>query len=188
MIRLFIGVEIEDANVLKRIIEIRDQVAACGRSRGVKVVEDENIHLTLRFIGEVPEALLPSIEKCLDSCTSIKKFRVLIKGIGTFPNFSRPRVVWVGIEKGVSQLRQMRKVIDNCLRDIVKPDRHEFTPHITIARIKGSIDRDCLLSIIRENRDLVLGQYTVTSVKLKRSVLRPQGPLYIDLKTVKLGD
>ena len=188
MIRLFIAVEVEDTDVLRKIIAIRDQIVACGRGRGIKIVEDENIHLTLRFIGEVSEALLPSIEKCLDICASFKKFRVVIKGVGAFPSLSRPRVIWVGIDEGVSQLRQMRIVLDKCLRGIVQPDRHEFTPHITIARVKGSINRECLLSVIKENQDLIIGKYVVTSIKLKRSILRPQGPLYVDLKTVKLGD
>ena len=188
LIRLFIAVEVEDANVLKRIITFRDQVVACARGRGVKAVEDENIHLTIRFIGEVPEALLPSIEKCLDLCASVKKFKVIVKGVGAFPSLSRPRVIWVGVEEGADQFRQLRKILDNCLKDIVSPDKHEFTPHITIARVKGSIDRECLASLISENQDLVFGEYTVTTVKLKRSILRPQGPLYIDLKSVKLGD
>ncbi len=188
LIRLFIAVEIEDANVLKRVISFRDQVIACGRGGGIKAVEDENIHLTIRFIGEVPEALLPSIEKCLDLCASVKKFKVIVKGVGAFPNISRPRVIWVGVEEGADKFRQLRRILDECLKDIVRPDKHEFTPHITVARIKGGVDRECIASLISENQDQIFGEYTVTTVKLKRSILRPQGPLYIDLKSVKLGD
>jgi len=187
LVRLFIAVEVEDAKVLREILRFRDQILTCAKGGGIKAVEDENIHLTIRFIGEVPEDLLPSIENCLKLCSSVSEFKMVIKGAGVFPDLSKPRVVWVGIEEGVNELRQLRRIIDGCLRNIVSPERQEFVPHITVARIKGNVDKVCLMSLINENKDTVFGEYIVTSVKLKRSILRPQGPLYIDLKSIKLG-
>ncbi len=187
ILRLFIAVEIENPDVLKKIIALRDELLSCSKgSRGIKGVEDENIHLTIRFLGEVPESLVPMIRNCLNECKNISKFEIEIRGVGAFPSVSRPRVIWVGISKGIEELKTLRRMIDRCLGAMVRPDDKEFVPHITIGRIKGSCDRACLASFINSHSDELLGTSPVTKVKLKRSILRPQGPEYIDIYEVEL--
>ena len=187
ILRLFIAVEIESNDVLKKIIELRDELLSCSRGgRGIKGVEDENIHLTIRFLGEVPESLIPVIRNCLNECRGIGKFNMEIRGVSAFPSVVKPRVVWVGVSSGINELRAIRKTIDKCLGNMVKPDDKEFVPHITIGRIKGSYDRACLASFINSHSDELIGTTPVTKVKLKRSILRPQGPEYIDIYEVEL--
>ncbi len=186
--RLFIAVEIEDQGVLSKIISLKNQLITCSKGgRGIKAVEDENIHLTIRFLGEVSEALIPSIKACLDRCSEINSFTMKIKGIGAFPSFSRPRVIWVGVDQGVNELKNIRKILDRCLNTIVRPEPQEFVPHITIARIKSrNYDVRCLSNFIETYRDYEIGETPVTMVKLKQSILRPQGPIYKDVATVRL--
>ncbi|OYT48518.1 MAG: RNA 2',3'-cyclic phosphodiesterase [Desulfurococcales archaeon ex4484_42] len=188
-VRLFIAVEIENTETLRRIINLRDELLTCSKGgRGIKGVEDENIHLTIRFIGEVSEALLPSIINCLKPCGELKSFMMEVKGVGAFPSISRPRVIWVGVSKGSDELKMIRKIIDKCLNQIVRPEPQEFVPHITIGRIKGSYDRMCLQNFLNTHVDEVIGESKVTKIKLKRSILRPQGPEYHDVYEVNLRE
>ncbi len=186
MVRLFVAVEIENQAVLNRIIKAKNELLACSKGRGIKPVEDENIHLTIRFIGEVPESLLPNIYACVKEASKVKSFEMTVKGMGAFPSPARPRVVWVGVEKGAHELRRIRDLMEPCLRRHSKPDRNKFVPHITIARIKGGYDPACLRSIIEGYAEELFGESRVTAVKLKKSTLRPEGPIYTDLLTVKL--
>ncbi len=186
--RLFVAVEIEDENVLKGVVGFRDAVVACSRQRGIKGVEAENIHLTLRFIGEVPESYLPQISECVKRAGEYVKFQVRIEGVGAFPSVSRPRVLWVGITEGFDKLRVMRDGLEQCLRSYAQPDREEFVPHITVGRVKGSFDVSCLRNVLASYENLTFGSSQVTQVKLKRSVLRPEGPVYTDVVVVRLKD
>ncbi len=185
LLRLFVAVEIEDRSTLARIIGIRNRVSSLGAD--LKPVEDENIHLTLRFLGEVEEQLIPSIYRAVDELSTFRQFTMMVRGLGAFPNNRNPRVVWVGISEGSETLRSMRSAIDRGLRGLkIYEDEHSFHPHITIARIRGRSNIDILSRFIEENTDLELGSSPVTKVVLKKSILTPRGPIYSDLRIVPL--
>ncbi len=186
MARLFIAVEIEDRSVLSRIVEVRNQIMRLGID--AKPVEDENIHLTLRFLGDVEENLIPSIERAMEPLASIPPFRVRVRGVGVFPDLRSPRVVWIGVGEGSEILRSMRGILDRGLRGLkIYGDEHSFTPHITIVRVRGRANVDKLSRFVEENMDLDLGFSSVTKVVLKRSTLTPRGPIYSDVRRVLLG-
>lgn len=186
MIRAFIAIEVEDRSVLSRIIEVRDRIMGLGID--AKPVEDENIHLTLRFLGEIDEGLIPGIERAMARLSIYRPFRIRVSGIGVFPDMRMPRVVWVGVDEGSEILRSMRSMLDESLRGLrIHEDQHGFSPHITIARVRGRVNLDKLSRYVEENRDYVLGYSPVTRVVLKRSVLTPRGPIYSDLRRVFLG-
>lgn len=182
--RVFVAVEIEDSSVLSKLISIKREVESCG-GRAVKPVEDQNIHLTIRFIGEVPESYIPRIQECVDMMGTAKRFSMTIAGIGAFPNPARPRVIWAGVVEGIKELKELRAVADDCLRGIAQPDRHGFSPHITLARVKGRVG-PCLRDIIERHADTVVGVTPVTKVVLKQSRLTPKGPIYTDIYAVDL--
>ncbi len=186
MIRLFVAVEIEDVGSWRRILEFRDAVASCAIDGGIKPVEDENIHITLRFIGEVPEHYLPRIVECLRVVENFESFRMVIRGTGAFPNIARPRVVWVGIGEGADALRRIRSSFEGCLKPLAKEDREEFVPHITVARIKGRYRPECLAAYLKKYESVDFGASPVTQVKLKRSQLTPRGPIYTDVSVFRL--
>jgi 2'-5' RNA ligase len=184
--RLFIAVEIEDRSVLSRIMEVRNQIMGLGID--AKPVEDENIHLTLRFLGDVEENLIPSVERAMEPLASIPPFKMRVRGVGVFPDLRSPRVVWVGVGEGSEMLRSMRGILDRGLRGLkIYEDEHGFTPHITIARVRGRANIDKLSIYVEENMDLDLGFSSVTRVVLKRSFLTPRGPIYSDVRRVILG-
>ncbi len=182
--RVFIAVEIENPEVLNKLISIKREVESCG-GRAIKPVEDENIHLTIRFIGEVHETYLPRIHECMDMMRTVKHFSMKVAGIGAFPSPARPRVIWAGVVDGIRELKELRAIADRCLRGIAQPDRHGFSPHITLARVKGHVG-SCIRDIIERHKDTVIGETPVTKVVLKQSRLTPKGPIYTDLYTVNL--
>ncbi len=182
--RVFIAIEVENAEVLNKLILIKREIESCG-GKAIKPVEDENIHLTIRFIGEVPESYLPRIRECMDMMKTIKRFNITIAGIGAFPSPARPRVIWAGVVDGVKELKELRTIIDRCLKGIAQPDRHGFSPHITLARIKGRIG-SCIRDIMERYADKIIGNTPVTKVVLKQSRLTPKGPIYTDIYTVNL--
>ncbi|MCS7099320.1 MAG: RNA 2',3'-cyclic phosphodiesterase [Sulfolobales archaeon] len=186
MVRLFVAVELENADTWRKILEFRDVVASCSIDGGIKPVEDENIHLTLRFIGEVPEIHVPRIIECLNVVRNFKKFSLSLRGVGAFPSVARPRVVWVGVREGAEELRIVRNSFENCLKTLAEEDREEFVPHITVARIKGRYRHECLLTYIRKYELVDFGVSPVTQVKLKKSQLTPKGPIYSDVAVFRL--
>ncbi|MEM2006735.1 MAG: RNA 2',3'-cyclic phosphodiesterase [Sulfolobales archaeon] len=188
MIRLFVAVEIENTESWRRIIEFRDAIASCSIDSGIKPVEDENIHITLRFIGEVSESYLPRIVGCLRVVENFKKFHISVHGAGAFPNTAKPRVVWVGVKDGAEVLKNIRNSFESCLKTIAKEDHEEFIPHITVARIKGRYKPDCLATCLRRYEFVDFGISPVTQVKLKRSQLTPKGPIYTDVVVFRLRD
>ncbi|MEM1930909.1 MAG: RNA 2',3'-cyclic phosphodiesterase [Sulfolobales archaeon] len=186
MIRLFVAVEIEDLEAWRRIIEFRDAVTSCSIDGGIKPVEGENIHITLRFIGEVPESYLTRIVECLRVVENFKKFHISIHGVGAFPSTARPRVLWVGVKDGAEVLKAIRNSFEGCIKTISKEDHGEFVPHITVARIKGRFRQDCLATYLKKYEFADFGVSSVTQVKLKRSQLTPKGPIYTDVAVFRL--
>lgn len=184
--RLFTAVEIENKEALNKIIRVKNALLSCGSRKSLKPVEDENIHITLRFIGEVSDESVPELIDCIKNVEAIKKFTIEIKGLGAFPTASRPRVIWVGVGEGAEELRKLKELMDPCITPYAKPERNPYTPHITIARVKGKINSECFRGIIESFGNESFGYSPVLSVKLKRSVLRPEGPVYSDVYVAKL--
>lgn len=185
LIRTFIAIEIENKDVLARLISTRDQIVATGAD--LKPVEDENIHITLRFIGEIPAGMVRFL--CNDMLNlKYPEFRIRVKGIGVFPNISRPRVIWAGVSEGFDKLVELHKQIELIVRRHgIPPEREEYIPHITIARVKGGRNIDKLIKILTTLTNADFGYTDVKEIKLKKSVLTPSGPHYSDLCGVRLA-
>lgn len=184
LIRTFVAVEVENRDVLKKLVEVRDQLVATGAD--LKPVEDENIHLTLRFIGEIPAGLVEVL--CNDiSSLKFQRFQMHIKGLGAFPSLTRPRVLWAGISEGSNKLVELYRLVETIVKKLgIPPEREEFVPHITLARVKGSRNMDKLLKTMNDLLDVDFGYSDVTEVYVKKSVLTPSGPVYSNLCSVKL--
>ncbi|MCS7111797.1 MAG: RNA 2',3'-cyclic phosphodiesterase [Sulfolobales archaeon] len=188
-VRAFIAIEIEDRDTLINIIKVRDVLANLGLD--IKPVEDENLHITMRFLGEISAHTIEEIKKLLISIPSImKSFSVTIKGIGAFPNVMRPRVIWAGITDGADKLTLIREFID---RELVKmrlsdvhKDQHGFSPHITLARVRSLKNVERFQKLYTEYQDYLFGVSPISIIKLKQSILTPRGPIYRDIFSVKI--
>ena len=184
MIRLFTAIE---APQFPKILELMEAVKRSGAD--VKLVETYNIHITLVFIGEIPESKLDLVKEAVSSI-SFNSFKIKLKGTGAFPNLSRPRVIWVGIEEGLQELRTIRGALlkELLARGIRPEDEKEFSPHLTIGRVKGPTNLLNLINVINEYQNTDFGEFIVNKVTLFKSTLTPKGPIYDPLLEVKAND
>ena len=180
--RLFIAVDVEDPVILSRLESVRDAVMARGGR--FKPVEAQNMHFTLRFLGEVDERLVDEIYEAMRK-VRFNAFKARLKGLGAFPSLSRPRVIWVGVEEGYEELRDIRIQLDSGLRRMgFKPEKEEFVPHVTLLRVKSRIPPGTA-RILAEYSDYDFGVMEVRSIRLKQSILTPRGPIYRTLREVE---
>ena len=150
----------------------------------LKPVERENIHLTLKFLGDVSVTKLEEIKSALAQVT-FPPFSLEIKGAGAFPNLKRMNVIWVGVGEGWSQVELIFEQTEKLLHQLgFSCETRPFSPHITVARVKSGRKRDEIAAFLGHLTDERFGTFPVRSVRLKQSVLSPSGPKYSTLYEV----
>jgi len=179
-IRSFIAFDIQEDAVLRNLSSVQTQLAETGAS--LRFVKPENIHITLRFLGNISPGLVDEIHTAMQM-TEFSPFDAQIKGVGVFPNLRRISVVWAGIREGANELRGIFHQLEPRLRTLgFKPDEKGFSPHLTIARVKSGRNKAELAKRIEELKDFEFGSVKAECLRLKRSTLTPQGPIYTVLK------
>jgi RNA 2',3'-cyclic 3'-phosphodiesterase len=145
----------------------------CGVERLFRLIPPTNLHLTLQFLGEVELSSLPGIQGAMSSAVAgIREFTVDFVGSGAFPNPRRPRVVWIGLGRGASEMTQLAQRLTDALRRLgFVPDK-PFTPHVTVARARG---RGSSASLSALPPSTPLASQQVTGIDLMRSRLTPEG-------------
>jgi len=179
-IRSFIAFDLESEAVRKKLAAVQKLLAETGAD--LKLVEPQNIHITVRILGDITPA---TAEKIFTEMQQVQftLFNVQIKGLGAFPDLRYPRVVWAGITEGADQLRIVFNQLEPRLRSLgFAPDPKGFSPHLTIARVKTGINKAQLSDFIAENANYDFGTIKAECLRLKRSDLTPRGPVYSTLK------
>lgn len=180
--RGFVAVEIGG---LSRILELGEDLK---RTRvRMKLVEADNIHMTLKFLGDVDERKNERIlEAMRGSAEAIQPFEMTLKGAGVFPGENNIRVVWIGAE-GAEPLSEIARRLNSHLKKVGFPaEERAFTPHITVARVKDSRRSHQILGVIDAHRDTEFGVVKVDGIHLKRSFLTNEGPVYTTIGVAKL--
>jgi len=154
----------------------------------VKWVEPENLHLTLKFLGEVGEEKLSAvIEKTKLGLSGIFNFKVHLSGLGSFPNLRSPRVVWVSVSQGKDELKKLSERIEENLSHLGFPkEKREFSAHLTIGRVRSPRKREKLVRKIEELENSDVGEFSVDKVLVMESQLSPKGPTYRIIEEVDL--
>jgi 2'-5' RNA ligase len=177
MIRTFISVELPE----KLVPEI-ECIGSLIKMSGVKLVEPELVHITLKFLGDIHEDKVEPIASALSE-TKCKPFEAGIKGIGVFPKPSYVRVIWLGAH---GEFETLHREVERVLTPFRFKKERDFTPHATFARVKQPVNRIELMEKIKNIGDADLGTISVSSIILKKSTLTPRGPIYETLKEIKL--
>ncbi|MEM1577597.1 MAG: RNA 2',3'-cyclic phosphodiesterase [Candidatus Pacearchaeota archaeon] len=147
-----------------------------------KFVEKENIHLTLKFLGEINDYKVNFVIEELKKL-KIKKFEAYLNGVGFFPNENFIRVFWIGLEPK-EIIEKIHEDIDNALKKYFKKDKN-FESHITLARIKSIKNKEDFIKKIK-NLEIKKTKFLVEEIKLKKSILTKDGPIYNDIYIFKL--
>jgi 2'-5' RNA ligase len=156
----------------------------------VSWVKPENLHFTLKFLGEVPETRLPALQETFrSSVAGLHSFTLSLAGLGTFPPRGRPRVVWVGVEQGVEEMKMLQGRIDETLLPLgFAREARPFQPHLTLGRVRDVGRLDALLAALRATEIGRVGQMQVRCVDLMRSQLNPAGSVYTRVESVPLSE
>ncbi len=182
LIRCFIAIDVDDPEIVGKIVDIQRELGAEGSK--IKPVEPENLHLTLFFLGEQPPKVVERVQEAM-ATLKFKPFVMRLQGLGAFPSQERPRVIWIGVTQGFEEVQTIYKALRPKLQAIplrLEPEE-EFVPHITIARVKFS--GYALRKVIANLKDVDLGLQEVKAVRLKKSTLTPRGPIYETLYEVR---
>lgn len=181
-IRTFVSIDVDDNRVLSEVDSVASTLLSLGGD--LKPVGRENIHLTLKFLGNVDSVRIEDIKLALGK-VKFSPFQMEIKGAGAFPSFSRMSVIWVGIEEGWTQIQEVYEQTETLFSGLGFPrESRTFSPHITIARVKTGRRRDEIASLLRRLEDKSFGTFTADKLRLKQSVLSSSGPHYSTLLEV----
>lgn len=179
-IRSFIAFDMESEAVKKELASVQLLLAQTGAD--LKLVEPQNIHITVRFLGDVTQNMVERIYEEMQK-TQFTPFNVQIKGLGAFPDLRYPRVVWAGITEGADQLKTVFSQLEPRLRSLgFAPDHKGFSPHLTIARVRSGRNKAQLADFVAENANWDFGAINAECLRLKLSDLTPRGPIYSTLK------
>ncbi len=148
-----------------------------------KWVEPQNLHMTFQFIREIDEDGLVNVIKNMQEVASrYKPIHIKYKSLGVFPSVERARVLWIGIQEGANQLRNLAKDISTAnRRSGVKEDGKPFHPHVTMCRIKEANHKK-LKEFLKQNQNTYFGEDTVDRISLVKSSLSYVGPIYTILE------
>ncbi len=176
-VRSFIAIEIPPS--LRNLLENlqRDLKKADG---DVRWVRPEGIHLTLKFLGSIEKGEVEKISRTLESiATAWRPFELNFHGLGCFPRFRSPRVIWVGLNQGVGSITSLQHAIEESLakEGFAREDR-SFTPHLTIGRVRSQKGKEPLLRAIEMKKDVALGGFWTREITFFRSELHPKGAIY----------
>lgn len=182
--RLFVSVDLDGlgesiAAVQERFVE----------ASGVRATDPEQVHVTLQFLGDVDEGQVDDVAEALERAVAgsgVGPFEAKFGGLGVFPSLEYVSVIWVGVRAGGQQLTALHDAIEARTTELgFEPDDHEFTPHVTIARMDHAGGKEHVQRRVREG-DPTVGTLAITDVRLTESHLGPDGPTYETVATVPL--
>jgi len=174
--RLFVGVPLPK--------DVREKLEAfwSAHERNIdrtRPVAPENYHITLKFIGDVPEDRARRIERTLEQAIPKARFPVRVTGIGGFPSNVAAKVIWAGVQEGFNELVALSQTIDQMLAaEGIPRERKAFHPHVTLARVKRGVADVTVLT--RKKPDF--GTFEFKEFVLYKSTLTPGGPIYEKLR------
>jgi 2'-5' RNA ligase len=180
--RLFVALEIP-ADVRENLAALIKSLRAT--SPQTRWVRPENLHVTLKFIGEMPETKLAAIRTALAGVRSERALTLDFRGLGFFPNEKHPRVFWAGIEASPN-LKTLAADIDGATEKLGIPrEQRPFSPHLTLARFEPSRLQETLRAAIRENAGREFGSLRTSQFHLIESKLKPSGAEYTTVESFR---
>ncbi len=191
-LRAFIAIEFSPA-LREQFAAIIAALSRATPNRAVSWVKADNIHLTLKFLGDIPQTHIAPIGVALKEAASpFDPFSFSVSGLGCFPNLKRPRVLWAGIDPaGAKSLIELQAAVEQQLAALpYPPEERAFSPHITLGRVRREARPEDAVKAgeaVRAQSKVELGSELVNAVTLMKSDLRSGGPVYTPLFTAALG-
>jgi 2'-5' RNA ligase len=184
-LRCFIALELPEE--LKKNIYVCIEKMKAARA-DVKWVRTENLHLTLKFLGDTAEELLKSInERLISLAKAHDRFYFHISGAGVFPNVKYPRVVWLGVHDSEEIIKLQHDIEESMAGLGFKRDGKQFTPHLTIGRVRSLRNTGALMKELATLKEVDFGKIEVVNITLMKSELKPGGAEHFKLSEIPIG-
>ena len=153
-----------------------------------KWVEPQNMHLTLKFLGDLPRTRIQPLTDAVNRAVQGEpRFEIALRGAGAFPSPARPRVLWVGVSEGADRVARLSRSIDeSTMASGFAPADKAFRPHLTIGRVRGESAGTRGADVISRYSDAFWGTVSVDCIHVVASVLKPSGPVYTSLARIPL--
>ena len=179
--RLFVAIELPEA-VIRHITEVMGRLREQALP-GIRWVRPEGIHLTLRFLGNVPGSQVQSIVAAIQTAAAgATSFALQVQGVGAFPHLRAPRVLWVGVQGNLEPLVQVLNRSEGALEvQGFAREQRPFSPHLTLGRVKGRLSLPQVQTLAQAmdwSRDVGPAELPVTALSLMESQLTRNGAIY----------
>lgn len=183
--RIFVAINIPE-NIKNNIVSVQEDLKKSNAN--VKWVEKNNCHITLKFLGEIEEKIMPEIISEIKSeIKEFNSFDASFYGLGMFPNVNSPKIVWLGIKQGENNLKLLAQKIENaCLRLNFPKEKREFSAHLTLGRVKSYKNISMLVKKITLYSNIEYKPFKINKVDVMQSFLYPDGPQYKCLESVSI--
>ena len=182
LVRAFLSIDIENQALLPQISETQSKLD--NNLAKMKLVEIENIHFTLRFLGDTSLTRIDEIKSCL-SKIKIEPFEIMVYGVGAFPTKRKPRVIWIGTTQNADRICNLKMEIDTHLEELgYQSEKKKFTPHATIARVRYIKDAEKLANNLDGLANQPIGTMFVSKFNMKKSTLTSSGSIYETLWSI----
>jgi 2'-5' RNA ligase len=186
--RLFMAIDLSDEARRAIAVEQKRIATALARSSGtLTLVRPEQLHITLLFLGELPDARVPAVVEALNIPLDPPAFDIVVEGAGVFPPRGAPRALWIGVTGGTARLTGLQREIARVIRERgVAFDDRPFHPHLTLARWRESRSRDRLIALAAAHAGEIARTH-VNRATLYQSRLSSAGPAYTPLAHATLS-
>ena len=185
-LRLFWAVSLPDQ--VKEQLGVLMDLLQKGQA-DAKWVEKYNLHLTVKFLGELPANQRPLITNAVkEALAGTGSFNLMVKGLGFFPSAQRPRILWAGLTGELARLRELHRLVEDSLTPLGwPPENRRFSPHLTLARLRSLRGMEALTRLVLELTESAAAMpVQVEELKLMESKLTRQGPVYTVLDRIIL--
>ncbi len=181
--RAFVAIEISE-DVRAALDRVRQELARTPAQ--VKWVAPANVHLTLKFLGEIETETAEAAKGAMGAAAGGGPFTFEVAGLGSFPPGRKPRVVWAGVIGGADAIARVQTKLDAALGSLGFARERDFVPHLTIGRVKSPRGADALAAAIARHADTAFGSSVASEMVLFESTLTPQGAVYRAVARVPL--
>lgn len=175
--RLFISIDLPDA-LSAAVADLQERFRG---AEGLRFVDPEQVHVTLKFLGDTSEGRLDAVQEAVETAiddAGVGPFEATLGGLGVFPNTEYISVIWVGVRRGTDEMTRLHEAIERETTALgFEAEAHDFTPHLTIARMDDARGKQHVQDVVRTD-DPTLGEFRVERVQLKESTLTSDGPEY----------
>lgn len=178
--RLFIAAELP-LPIKRQLVETKQHISR--GVKGVKWVEDKNLHLTLKFLGEVEESMLPRIiDQTQNAVRGIQTIKLSLSVIGYFPDINNPRVIWAGLKGEIDKINMIGIQLDSQLQSLGFEKEKNRKAHLTLGRVKSNDGLKQLFININNIKYPAMSDFILNEIVLFQSHLTREGPIYSALE------